>query len=182
GKRVLCQDRPPVAYDLLSINIGSIPSAREIPGVEAHAIPVKPIDGFIARFEAVRDRVLKARGRARIGVVGGGAGGVELLLSLQRRLRGGLAAAGPHSTRLSFVLITSSQEILPTFPRRMRRRFTEILRERGVALLTGSRVCEVRAAGVLVEGGTTVALDEVFWTTRAAPADWLRHSGLALDG
>ena len=86
AKRVICRDRPPVPYDLLSINIGSTPSARQIPGVAEHAIPVKPIDGFIERFEATRERVLKARGQARIGVVGGGAGGVELLLSLHRRL------------------------------------------------------------------------------------------------
>ena len=81
ARRVICRDRPPVPYDILSINIGSTPSAREIAGVEQHAIPVKPIDGFIGRFEAARQRVLEARGRARIGVVGGGAGGVELLLS-----------------------------------------------------------------------------------------------------
>jgi selenide, water dikinase len=74
AKRVICRDRPPVPYDILSINIGSTPSAREIPGVEEHAIAVKPIDGFFARFEAARTRILKARARARIGVVGGGCG------------------------------------------------------------------------------------------------------------
>jgi selenide, water dikinase len=35
---------------------------------------------------------------------------------------------------------------------------------------------------VLVEGNGPVALDEVFWTTRAAPAEWLASTGLALDG
>ena len=62
AKRVICRDRPPVPYDILSINIGSTPSARQIPGVAEHAIPVKPIDGFIERFEAARTRVLEAQG------------------------------------------------------------------------------------------------------------------------
>ena len=181
GRRVICRDRPPVPYDVLSINIGSTPSARQIPGVAEHAIPVKPIDGFIDRFEAARMRVLEARGCARIGVVGGGAGGVELLLSLHRRLTRDVAAAGFDPSRLAFTLITSSNELLPTFPVRMRQRFAVLMRERGIRVVAGGKAMEVRAGAVLVEGNGPVALDEVFWTTRAAPAAWLPDSGLALD-
>ena len=181
ARRVICRDRPPIPYDVLSINIGSTPSARHIPGVAEHAIPVKPIDGFIARFEAARARVLKAEGRVSIGVVGGGAGGVELLLSLHRRLTRDVADAGFDPSGLAFTLITSGEELLPTFPARMRRRFAELFRERGTTVLAGGRASEVRADAVLVEGHGLVALDEVFWTTRAAPAAWLADTGLALD-
>jgi selenide,water dikinase len=181
ARKVICRDRPPVPYDILSINIGSTPSARQIPGVAEHAIPVKPIDGFIARFENARARILKAGGRARIGVVGGGAGGVELLLSLHRRLTRDVAAAGLDPSGLAFTLITSSDDVLPTFPARMRRRFAEILRERGIGVVVGGKAREVRADAVLVDGNGPVALDEVFWTTRAAPAEWLAATGLALD-
>src|SRR5262245_23675381 len=101
-RQVHCRDRPPVPYDVLSLNIGSTPSARATPGVAERAIPVKPIDGFFARFEAARARILKAGGRARVGIIGGGAGGVELLLSLHRRLECDIAAAGFDSSGLSF--------------------------------------------------------------------------------
>ena len=181
ARQVICRDRPPVPYDILSINVGSTPSAREVPGVAEHAIPVKPIDGFCERFEAARSRVLQAKGRARIGVVGGGAGGVELLLSLHRRLTRDVAAAGLDPSGLAFTLITSSDELLPTFPARMRQRFTELLRDRGIGIVAGGAATEVRADAVLVEGNGPVALDEVFWTTRAAPAPWLADTGLALD-
>ena len=182
AKRVLCRDLPPVPYGILSIDIGSTPSAREIPGVQEHAIPVKPIDGFVERFEAARARILKARGQARIGVVGGGAGGVELLMSLHRRLTRDVADAGFDPAGLVFTLITSSTEILPTFPPRMRRRFAELLRERGMRAMTGADAIEVNTRGVVVEGAGLVDLDEVFWTTPAAPAPWLADTGLALDG
>jgi selenide,water dikinase len=181
AKRVICRNRPPVPYDVLSVNIGSTPSARHIPGVEKYAIPVKPIDGFIERFEAARARVLKAKGQVRIGVVGGGAGGVELLLSLHRRLTRDVAAAGFDPSALSFTLITSGEAPLPTFPPRMRQRFATLLLERGIRVVAGGKASEVNADSVLVEGSGLVPLDEVFWTTRAAPAAWLADTGLALD-
>ncbi len=43
---MLCRHRPPVAYDLLSINIGSTPWLGEVPGAELHAVPAKPIRRF----------------------------------------------------------------------------------------------------------------------------------------
>jgi selenide, water dikinase len=181
ARRVLCHDRPPVPYDVLSINIGSTPSARHIPGVAEHAIPVKPIDGFLERFEAARSRIQAVKGRAKIGVIGGGAGGVELLLSLHRRLTRDVNAAGFDAAALNFTLVTSSDEPLPAFPPRLRRRFVEILRQRGIRIVAGGNVSEVRSDAVLVDGKGAVALDEVFWTTRAAPAPWLADTTLALD-
>src|SRR6202011_3843432 len=39
GKRVICRNRPPVPYDLLSLNIGSTPNTQDVPGADEHAIP-----------------------------------------------------------------------------------------------------------------------------------------------
>jgi selenide,water dikinase len=181
ARTVICNNRPPVPYDIVSINTGSTPSARQVSGVTEHAIAVKPIDSFIERFEAARQRVLAAQGRARIGVVGGGAGGVELLLSMHRRLSRDVAAAGFATSGLHFTLVTASDELLPTFPLRTRQRFAQILRERGIDLITSRKATEVRADAVVVDGIGSIALDEVFWTTRAAPPQWLAGTGLALD-
>jgi len=181
GKRVICRDRPPVSYDVVSINIGSTPSARDVAGVAQYAIPVKPIDGFLDRFEAARDRILSAEGQARIGVVGAGAGGVELILALHHRLTRDLAAARLDPSRLSFALLTSSADLLPDLPPKVRRRFSEIMAERGIVVHTKSRVTGLDAGGVQVNRVSTVPLDEIFWTTRAAAAPWLAETGLALD-
>jgi hypothetical protein len=98
GRRVICRDRPPVPYDVVSLDIGSRPNTGAVPGAAGHAIPVKPIDGFLARFEALRGRVLGGRSR-RLVLVGAGAGGVELLLAAERRLRRDLAAAAATAPR-----------------------------------------------------------------------------------
>ena len=52
-RRVLVEDRPPLAYDLLSIDVGATPALDAIPGAAEHALPVKPIGRFLARFEAL---------------------------------------------------------------------------------------------------------------------------------
>ena len=181
AKRILCDNRPPVSYDVVSINIGSTPGMQQIPGVAEHAIPVKPVDGFLARFEAARDRILAAGGKARIGVVGAGAGGVELLLSLQQRLSGDVRAAGYDPAGLSFAIITPGAEVLGAMPERMRRRFAEIMQSRRIAMVTNSRVTAVEPKAVVLNGGDRLPLDEIFWTTRAEPAGWLKSTGLDLN-
>ncbi len=181
GKRVICNNRPPVPYDILSLNIGSTSSAVDVSGVAERSIPVKPIDGFLTRFEAARTRILATGGQSRIGVIGGGAGGVELILAIHHRLTGDLKKAGYDPKILSLTLVTSSSELLPTMPLKVRRRFAEIMAERGIAVHTSSRVVGVSDGGVAVATGTTISLDEIFWTTGAAAAPWLAATGLALN-
>jgi len=181
NRRVMCRNRPPVPYDLLSIDVGSTPNVYDVPGAASHAIPVKPIDGFLKRFEALRERVLAAKGHARIGVVGAGAGGVELLLSVERRLKRDVAASGGDPHRLSFTIVAASDELLPTFPAAMRRRFRAVCEDRGIRVVTGAHVVKVEERLIHLDNGQTIALDEILWTTQAAPAGWLRETGLALD-
>jgi selenide, water dikinase len=181
GRRVICRNRPPVPYDLLSIDIGSTPNVVAVPGAAQHAIPVKPISGFLDRFEALRSRVLAAKGKVRIAVVGAGAGGVELLLSVERRLKRDVATAGHDPAGLSFTLIGASDRLLPSFPAAMGERFRAVCERRGIRIVTGARVDRVENGALHTETGERIAADEILWTTQAAPAPWLRDTGLALE-
>ena len=86
-RQVLLKDRPPVSYDLLSLDVGSAPSLDAIPGAAEHATPVKPIADLGRRWLAFLERMKEWRGPLRIAVIGGGAGGVELALAIDHRLR-----------------------------------------------------------------------------------------------
>src|SRR5215218_3392388 len=181
NKRVICRDRPPVPYDLVSLDIGSTPNTGFVPGAAEHAIPVKPISAFLPRLEALISRVCGQKGPARIALVGAGAGGVELLLSLQRRLCREVAQGGHDPSGLTFTLVSGSDEILPDFPKVFRRRFERLFAERGITIVTGARVTRVEAGILHCESYGRLPADEILWTTRAAAAPWLAETGLKLD-
>jgi len=174
ARRVLCRGRPPVPYDLLSLDIGSRPNTGSVPGAAEHAIPVKPIDGFLARFASMLARVRAGQSR-HVLLVGGGAGGVELLLSVEHRLR-------QEAEGLRFTLVTGSADILPGFPPGFRARFRATLAKHGIAVQAGVRVAAVESGGILLADGARLAADEILWATEAAPASWLAGTGLPLDG
>ena len=181
AQKVLLAGRPAVPYDLLSINIGSTPQLGTVAGAALHAVPVKPIFEFNQRWLALLARVRGHAGKTRIAVVGGGAGGVELLLAMQFRLHNELRALGRPPGDLEFHLFTRGRTILPTHNAWVRAAFERVLGERGVQV---HRDAEVRALGVgslTTDSGTRFDADEVMWVTRAGGAAWLRDSGLELD-
>jgi selenide, water dikinase len=46
ARTISFEDRPPIHYDCLSIDIGIMPNVDDIPGL-GHVTPVKPIDGYV---------------------------------------------------------------------------------------------------------------------------------------
>ncbi len=181
NKVVICQGRPAVPYDVLSINIGSTPSFDHINGAADNTTPAKPINNFIDRWQGLVDRVLSSPGPHRIGVVGAGAGGMELLLAVQYRLSNLLAEQGQSGDSLEFHLVSRSDHILPDFGSGVRRRFARRLTSRGIHLHQGAAVAEISPGLLSIAGGDTIALDEILWVTAAAAPSWLGESGLDVD-
>lgn len=180
ARRVLLEGRPALGYDLVSIDVGITPSLSGIAGAERHAIVVKPIGSFLEKFETLRVSALSAGGPRRIVVVGGGAGGVELILSLRNRLRGDAARTGVDPNAFSFALVTADV-LLATHNPRVRQSFREEFTRNGVALHERRRVTAIDAASVHAEGGDPIAADAVLVATGAAAPRWLRETGLPVD-
>ncbi len=181
SKRVLCRNRPPVAYDVVSINIGSAPSTLEVQGADENAVPVKPIDQFVVHWEKLCERVLAREERTRIGVVGGGAGGVEILLAIQFRLRQLLIAEGRSTDHLEFHLFTDTAEILISHNQWVSAKFQRVLEERGIQVHRDHRVVKVEPGRVHCQNGTQTTLHEILWVTWAGAAGWVADTGLDVD-
>jgi selenide,water dikinase len=179
-KRVQLAGRAPIAYDVLSIDVGIVPDLANIRGAAEHGIAVKPIGSFLSKFDSLVARCKLPDGPGRIAVIGGGAGGVELLLSVHTRLLAEVATAGSATTEFSFSLVTAG-EILETHNRRVADAFRRVFAERGVQLYEHRRVRELTANTIEFDDGPSLEIDAALVTTDAVGAPWLRDTGLALS-
>ena len=204
ARQVVLHGRPPLDYDVLALNTGSTPQVAQVQGASDHAIPVKPIAAFNARWLQLLASVRAGQGPRHIAVVGAGAGGVELLLAMQYRLQAECQALGVRAPQFS--LFSAASTVLPTHNPGVRARFLATLQARGVHVHLGARVQAVSASGVqvvrsvagtaqLAQAGNhnhalasntagalqTVEADAVFWVTQASGGSWLASTGLALD-
>jgi selenide,water dikinase len=170
-RRVHLAGRPPLGYDLLSIDIGSQPELDSVPGARAFAIPVKPVAQLWSRWLALASELADGRPR-RIAVVGGGAGSVELVLAMAHRLR---------DAPVTLYLVCGTPELLPGYRPATRRAVARALAQAGVTAYCGARVSTVERDRIELDDGRELAQDALFWCTAAAPVPWLQESGLATD-
>ena len=174
-REVTLADGGSLAYDVLSINIGSRTRTGDAQGVGRHATLVRPLEAMLQEWNRVQARA--ARGEVRsITLVGGGAAGVELAFAMDHRLKGVLGNGAPHLR-----VVTDSPEPMPELARGARIRAARLLAARGIGLHCGHRVREVDAGSVRLEGGNEFASDATFWSAGAAAPDLVRDSGFAAD-
>lgn len=166
-------DRPPLTYDVLSVDSGITPALDEVPGARGKVLPTKPISTFLPRLTAALEAQRSAleAGQA-IRVVGGGAAGVELALALRARL-------GPA---VALELLAARAHILPALPARVGRKAQRALAAAGIAVRFEARVTAVEDGPTLrLASGEALPAALVLWATQAAPPAWLASSGFALD-
>ncbi len=190
---VICQNHPPVNFDLLSIDIGSTPATLSVPGAAEYAIAAKPVPEFLANWnQLITERQNHPDKPLRIAIVGGGAGGVELALNMQSRLQSEI-----H-------LFHSGAELMPAHNKRVRRRLKQILINRGIKLHLMEKVstiekpetidiednkkipmpnaqCPMPDVQISCESGLKLKCDRIFWVTQASAPNWIKESGLATD-
>ena len=168
-RKLFFDDRPPLHFDLLSINIGGQPDLDAIDGAVDHLIPVKPI----AKFQQALDGLLAAGFLRRLAVIGGGAAGCELALALRKRLQS--LGAKPQMT-----LYSRAPKLLSQMSPRAGQLMLAALYDADIRLHLGCRVDAVEA-GRLRIGDKTEEFDAGFLVSAVRPPRWLSSTSLALD-
>lgn len=167
-RRVSFADGRSLPYDVLSLDIGATVDRDAIPGAREHGLFVRPMEAFTALWGRMAEL---GRGRSLcVVVVGGGAAGVELAMSIHHAL----------GERSHVSLVTGGGVPLASHPPSAQRRALRALKRRNVTVLED--ICaEISAAHVLLGRGTRVACDAAVLALGTAAPPWLRDSGLALD-
>ncbi len=163
---VHCANGAQIPYDILSIDTGPVADLSHLPGAAQHALAVRPIEQFIEGWDQARSRLMAG---GRIAMVGAGAAGIELALSMQH-------AVETAAVKLDFTIVSAAD----TLPGNVGKRLFRILRERGIRLLGNTMAQRIEAGKVILPRGTLEA-DLVIVSTGAASAEWPRASGLRTD-
>ena len=178
GRRLMFKDRQPLAFGVLSIGIGSVPSFDGVQAIDDSVLAIKPMQTFIARFESrLRDvQRRNARQPVRIVVVGGGTAGVEIAFCLPRRIEQTLTR---RNWELS--LVHAGEQLVGEALPATRRLVHRELKKRGATLYNARRVRRVRAGNVELDDGSQLPADVVLWATSASAPPLLRQLNLPVD-
>jgi len=182
NRKILCDRHPPVAFDVLSIDIGSTPTL--LPEIDPNALvlPAKPVRPFLARWDELLHRISQQPELPiRLAIVGGGAGGVELAFTMQHRIHTILQAAGQPLTNLQFHIIQRGAQLVPQFNSWARHHIQALLHQRQVQIHVNETVNSVQGNLLTCESGLELTCDAIVWVTQAAAPNWLAKAGLAVD-
>jgi selenide,water dikinase len=163
GRTITVTGRPEIDFDLLSIDVGGIPVVP--PGA---GIGVKPIGLFLDRLHRLEAELPPG---ARIAVVGGGPGGVELALALAARFGG----------QLRLVLVSETPEPLATAPAAARRAVRQALVDADVELVSGVTAMALEARRLILSDGSAIEVATALWATGVEGPPFLASSGIACD-
>ncbi|AFU99391.1 selenide, water dikinase SelD [Simiduia agarivorans] len=166
-KTLTFDDRPPLAFDLLSVDVGGAPDLA-IAGSQ-QAVPVKPISRFYARWQSMQAS-LAERPRQTIAIAGGGAAAVELAAALR---------ASAPDTRIG--LYFPAGQLLSGYSAGFRRKVSQALAHRAIELHEGARLTRIEPHQFETERGDTEAFDLLLLCTPVRAPDWLARQDIATD-
>jgi len=162
-QEVAIAGRPPVAYDLLAVDVGGVPAMPAGGG-----IPVKPIGRFLVRLAAIERDLAPG---ARIVVVGNGAAGCELAIALALRLAG----------RARLVLVGRGVVPMGDAPQRVQREARAALVRAGVEIVSGVDAGAHDGVLLPLSDGRVLEAEHVLWATGVVAPAFLAASGLECD-
>ncbi len=173
AQTVILQGRPPLPYDLASIDIGITSDLPDLAGFADFTHSAKPLGDYARAWEIF---VARALPKPRVVVIGGGIGGVELALASAHRLRA--MGAEPQVT-----LVDRGAQLLAQMRPASRAGLMRALADYEVTVLSTLSPLRAEAGEVVLSDGRRLSSDFTLTVAGARAQPWLQSTGLALtDG
>jgi len=162
-----------LAFDLVSFDIGSTPAVSAINGADEYAIPVKPIPVFIKGWQSILNQSSSGDG-LKIVIVGGGAGGVELSMAMQKHLV-------TKDIGVKVQIVHREDRLLNEYGNKSSELIAAYLEDRGIDFALNEEVVRIEKDRVLCKSGHSFASNATFLVTSASAPQWPGKSGLDVD-
>lgn len=173
AKTVTVKGRPPIGYDVASIDIGIHSRMPDLDGFPDHGIPVKPLDQYASRWAAFLEKAAHGEASPDVAVIGAGIGGAELAMAMAHAL----TAVGV-TPRVSLLEAKSTLSgMKPATERKLRR----ALDQAGITTVFNARVSRVSDRAVILEDGSAVPSSFTCGSAGAKPHDWVGATDLPLQ-
>lgn len=166
AKTITVPDRPAIAYDVSSVDVGITSAMPDLPGFAAHAIPAKPLGAFATRWAAFRERAENPQ----IVIIGGGVAGAELAMAMAHALRGKGAQ----------IRLIDRSRVLTALGYKARQKMLAALAAEQVEIIEDAEVSEIFPEGVVLNDGRVIHSDFTTGAAGAKPHDWIAQTGLDL--
>lgn len=152
-----------VAYDAISLNVGSKVPTEKLPGADEHAWPVKPISN-LHRLRRYLETCFAIDCVDRLAVVGGGATGCEVACNLAELAR-------RHHSRAKVTLLTRGPTVLRDAPAGAGKFMLRWLRRVGVEVQVNAPVQRIESRAVVLRDGRSARAELIILATglRASP-------------
>ena len=160
-------NRPAIAYDVLSVDVGITSTMPDLKGFPAFGTPAKPLGAFASNWDAFRNSATSPE----IAVIGGGVAGAELAMAMK------FAAKGDAKIRL-----IDRGLVLKDLGQAARSKVLTALQNGGVELIENAEVSEVTEEGVLLSDGRMIAAQFVTGAAGARPHGWMSDIGVEMAG
>ncbi len=167
------EGRPPVRYDVASIDIGVTAGLPEIEGFGMYAHSVKPLGPFADALRAFLERLSSADVSADCVVIGGGVAGVELALALAHRLQ------NTDRAKTSVTLLEARPDMLRDVGAQTRKVLLKALSDYRVSVLTNVQVFRINRDTIEFADGRSLPAGFVVSAAGARPHPWLAAAGFA---
>ncbi len=160
--------RPPVGFDIASVNVGITSDMPSMRGFAQHAVPAKPLGPFAAKWAKYRD----GKGPATVAVIGGGVAGVELAMAMSHALR----AKG----RTYSVTLIDNATALTATGAKSAATIRSAMRDLNVEVIENASITAIEEGHVELGDGRKIPAEFVTGAAGARPYDWIAKTGLDL--